>query len=161
MAERYKFPVGNLYGVPENLVALNKPRTELKRQRIDRFKELVRNGEIPSEAKRIVIEEYKLDRAPNAGTPKWMTVGKEELIAEGFDYKAGPPGPKNVGGKKKAAEKRTNVTYKFDNRLKKFKTKVTKGTGLGKAYELSHTVNIFQAKNLGLDYPIDSLAIQP
>ena len=32
MAERYKFPVGNLYGVPENLVALNKPRTELKRQ---------------------------------------------------------------------------------------------------------------------------------
>jgi len=161
MAQRYKFPVGNLYGVPENLVALNKPRTELKRQRIDRFKELVRNGEIPSEAKRIVIEEYKLDRAPNAGTPKWMTVGKEELIAEGFDYKAGPPGPKNVGGKKKAYEKRTGVTYNFDDRLKKTKTKVTKGTGLGKAYELAHTANIFQAKNLGLAYPIDSLAIQP
>ena len=155
------FQPGNLYGVPENLIALNKPRTELKRQRTDRFKELVRNGEVPSVAKKIVIEEFKLDRAPNAGTPKWMTVGKEELIAEGFDYKAGPPGPKNVGGKKKAAEKRTNVTYKFDNRLKKFKTKVTKGTDLGKAYELSHTANIFQAKNLGLSYPIDSLAIQP
>ena len=161
MAERYKFPIGNTVGVQENLFISNAPRIKLQREKIDRFKELVRNGEIPSEAKRIVIEEYKLNRAPNAGTPKWMTKGRDELISEGFDYKAGPPGPKNVGGKKKAAEKRTNVTYKFDNRLKKFKTKVTKGTGLGKAYELSHTVNIFQAKNLGLDYPIDSLAIQP
>ena len=90
-----------------------------------------------------------------------MTKGRDELITEGFDYKAGPPGPKNVGGKKKAAEKRTSVTYTFDDRLKKAKTKVTKGTGLGKAYELAHTANIFQAKNLGFAYPIDSLAIQP
>ena len=117
------FQPGNLYRVPENLITLNKPRIELQRKKIDRFKELVRGGEIPSEAKRIVIKEYKLDRAPNAGTPKWMTKGRDELIVEGFDYKAGPPGPKNVGGKKKAAEKRTNVTYKFDNRLKKLKLK--------------------------------------
>jgi len=161
MADRYKFPVGNTVGVQENLFISNAPRIKLQREKIDRFKELVRNGEIPSEAKRIVIEEYKLNRAPNAGTPKWMTKGRDELIAEGFDYKAGPPGPKNVGGKKKAAEKRTGVTYTFDDRLKKAKTKVTKGTGLGKAYELAHTANIFQAKNLGLAYPIDSLAIQP
>jgi hypothetical protein len=161
MAERYKFPIGNTVGVQENLFISNAPRIKLQREKIDRFKELVRNGEIPSEAKRIVIEEYKLNRAPNAGTPKWMTKGRDELISEGFDYKAGPPGPKNVGGKKKAAEKRTGVTYTFDDRLKKAKTKVTKGTGLGKAYELAHTANIFQAKNLGFAYPIDSLAIQP
>jgi len=161
MADRYKFPIGNTVGVQENLFISNAPRIKLQREKIDRFKELVRNGEIPSEAKRIVIEEYKLNRAPNAGTPKWMTKGRDELISEGFDYKAGPPGPKNVGGKKKAAEKRTGVTYTFDDRLKKAKTKVTKGTGLGKAYELAHTANIFQAKNLGFAYPIDSLAIQP
>ena len=71
MADRYKFPVGNTVGVQENLFISNAPRIKLQREKIDRFKELVRNGEIPSEAKRIVIEEYKLNRAPNAGTPKW------------------------------------------------------------------------------------------
>ena len=155
------FKPGNIYGVPENLIPINKLATELQRQRIERFKELVRSGVIPAEAKKTVIEEFKLVRKKNAGTPKWMTKGREELIAEGFDYQAGPPGPKNVGGTKKAYKKRTGVTYNFDDRLKKFKTKATKGTNLGKAYELSHTANIFQAKKLGLAYPIDSLAIQP
>ena len=155
------FKPGNIYGVPENLILINELATENFKQRVERFKELVRSGVVPAEAKKTVIEEFKLVRKKYAGTPKWMTKGKEELIAEGFDYKAGPPGPKNVGGKKKAAEKRTGVTYTFDDRLKKAKTKVTKGTGLGKAYELAHTANIFQAKNLGFAYPIDSLAIQP
>ena len=144
-----------------NLTPLNKAKTELFRKRINRFKELVKSGEIPSAAKKIVLEEFKLDRAPNAGTPKWMTAGREELIREGFDYKAGPPGPKNDGGKKKAAKKRKGVTYDIDDRLKKDKIELTKGTNLGKTYELAHTANIFQAKSLGLDYPIDSLAIQP
>ena len=161
MPERYKFPVGNTVGVVENLTVLNKDRFELQRERIDRFKELVKNGEASATAKKIVIKEFKLDRTPNAGTPRWMTIGKEELIAEGFDYKAGPFGPENTGGKKRAYDRRKDVIYTFDDRLKKAKTKVTKGTDLGKAYELSHTANIFQAKNLGLAYPIDSLAIQP
>ena len=155
------FKPGNIYGVPENLISINELATELQRQRIERFKELVRSGVVPAEAKKTVIEEFKLVRKKNAGTPKWMTKGREELIAEGFDYQAGPPGPKNVGGAKKAYKKRTGVTYNFDDRLKKFKTKATKGTNLGKAYELAHTANIFQAKKLGLAYPIDSLAIQP
>jgi len=155
------FKPGNIYGVPENLIPINKLATEIQRQRIERFKELVRSGVVPAEAKKTVIEEFELVRKKNAGTPKWMTKGREELIAEGFDYQAGPPGPKNVGGTKKAYKKRTGVTYNFDDRLKKFKTKATKGTNLGKAYELSHTANIFQAKKLGLAYPIDSLAIQP
>jgi len=143
-----------------NLTSLNKEKTKLSRERIDRFKELVRGGEIPSVAKKIVLEEFKLNRATNAGTPKWMTIGRDELIREGFDYKAGPRGPENVGGQKTAATKRKGVTYDIDDRLKKDKSKLTKGTGLGKAYELAHTANIFQAKSLGLDYPIDSLAIQ-
>jgi hypothetical protein len=151
----------NNFTVPKNLIILNKEKTKLSRERIDRFKELVRGGEIPSVAKKIVLKQFKLNRAPNAGTPKWMIAGREELIAEGFDYRAGPRGPENVGGRKKAYRTRKNVTYDFDDRLKKDKTKVTKGTGLGKAYELAHTANIFQAKSLGLDYPIDSLAIQP
>jgi len=143
-----------------NLTPLNKAKTKLSRERIDRFKELVRGGKIPSVAKKIVLEEFKLNRATNAGTPKWMTIGRDELIREGFDYKAGPRGPENVGGQKTAATKRKGVTYAIDDRLKKDKSKLTKGTGLGKAYELAHTANIFQAKSLGLDYPIDSLAIQ-
>ena len=155
------FKPGNIYGVPENLILINELATENFKQRVERFKELVRSGVVPAEAKKTVIEEFKLVRKKYAGTPKWMTKGKEELIAEGFDYKAGPPGPKNVGGRKKAARKRTSVTYPFDDRLKKFKTKITKGTDLGKAYELAHTANIFQAKQLGLAYPIDSLALQP
>ena len=155
------FQPGNLYGVSENLTVLNKDRFELQRERIDRFKELVRNGEASAAAKKIVIKEFKLDRTPNAGTPRWMTIGKQELIAEGFDYKAGPFGPENTGGKKRTYDRRKDVTYTFDDRLKKAKTKVTKGTDLGKAYELAHTANIFQAKNLGFAYPIDSLAIQP
>ena len=54
MADRYKFPIGNTVGVQENLFISNAPRIKLQREKIDRFKELVRNGEIPSEAKRIV-----------------------------------------------------------------------------------------------------------
>ena len=32
--------------------------------------------------------------------------------------------------------------------------------GLGKVFELAHTANIFQAKKLGMEYPIDALAVQ-
>ena len=40
--------------------------------------------------------------------------------------------------------------------LKKEKTK----TGFGKRFETAHTANIFQARKLGIEYPIDALAIQ-
>jgi hypothetical protein len=160
MAERYKFPFGNTVGVQENLISINEEAIKGLRQRIDRFKFLVREqGLSPNDAKKIVIEEFQLNRNPKAGTPKWMSKGKTELIAEGFDYQASARGPKNVGGVEKYLQKRKNVIGeggKFEERIKRTKQK----TGLGKAYEMAHTANIFQAKKLGIDYPINALAIQ-
>ena len=151
------FEIGNTLGVKENITEKNLINTQNQRLRIDRFKFLVREqGMIPNEAKKIVIEEFKLERKPGAGTPKWMTKGKEELIAEGFDYKASPRGPENTGGDKRAYDKRKNFVSNLEQRIKRTKQK----TGLGKAYEVAHTANIFQAKKLGIDYPIDALAIQ-
>ena len=160
MAERYRFPFGNTVGVQENLISINEEATKGLRQRIDRFKFLVREqGLSPNDAKKIVIEEFQLNRNPKAGTPKWMSKGKTELIAEGFDYKASARGPKNVGGVEKYLQKRKQVIgegRKFEERIKRTKQK----TGLGKVYEMAHTANIFQAKKLGIDYPINALAIQ-
>ena len=124
--------------------------------KVELFKELVRAGNTPNEAKKIVIERFNLQRGKATGTPKWMTRGKQELIAEGFDYKDSPRGPENVGGRKKAQTKRSAILENLDERVKRTKQK----TGLGKQYELAHTANIFQAKKLGIDYPIDALAIQ-
>jgi SMC interacting uncharacterized protein involved in chromosome segregation len=74
MAERYKFPFGNTVGVQENIISINEEATKVQRQRIDRFKFLVKEqGLSPNEAKKIVIEEFKLNRNPKAGTPKWMS----------------------------------------------------------------------------------------
>ncbi len=149
-------------GNPGNIASLeeiNLLRKQSQDQRVVRFKELVKSGSTPNEAKKIVIEEFKLNRNPKAGTPVWMTRGKTELIEEGFDYQASARGPENVGGVEKAARKRKQVIgegRKFEERIKRTKQK----TGLGKAYELAHTANIFQAKKLGIDYPIDALAIQ-
>jgi hypothetical protein len=152
------FQLGNP-GNPKSLEAINLLRSQSQDQRVIRFKELVKAGKTPNQAKKIVIEEFKLNRNPKAGTPVWMTRGRNELIAEGFDYKASARGPENVGGVEKAATKRKNVIgegRKFEERIKRTKQK----TGLGRAYELAHTANIFQAKKLGIDYPIDALAIQ-
>lgn len=120
------FKPGNIYGVPENLILINELATENFKQRVERFKELVRSGVVPAEAKKTVIEEFKLVRKKYAGTPKWMTKGKEELIAEGFDYKAGPPGPKNVGGRKKQLEKEQVLHILLMTDLKSLKLKSLK-----------------------------------
>ena len=59
----------------------------------------------------------------------------------------------------KATKKRKQVIGKgeaFEERIKKEKTK----TGFGKRFETAHTANIFQAKKLGIDYPVDALAVQ-
>jgi len=53
MAERYRFPFGNTVGVQENLISINEEATKVQRQRIDRFKFLVREqGLNPNEAKK-------------------------------------------------------------------------------------------------------------
>ena len=151
------FELGNTFGVQENILEKNAEAAQKTRLRIDRFKFLVREeGLTPNEAKKKIIEEFQLNRSPTAGTPVWMTRGREELIAEGFDYQASPRGPKNTGGAKRAQDKRSRFVENLEERIKRTKQK----TGLGKQYELAHTANIFQAKKLGIDYPIDALAIQ-
>jgi hypothetical protein len=155
---RQGFQPGNP-GNPQSLRELNISRKSGQDSRVTKFKELVKSGSTPNEAKKTVIEQFKLDRNPKAGTPTWMTKGKEQLIAEGFDYQASARGPKNVGGVEKAAQKRKQVIgegRKFEERVKRTKQK----TGFGKKFELAHTANIFQAKKLGIVYPIDALAIQ-
>ena len=155
---RQGFQPGNP-GNPQSLRELNISRKSGQDSRVTKFKKLVKSGSTPNEAKKTVIEEFKLDRNPKAGTPTWMTKGKEQLIAEGFDYQASARGPKNVGGVEKAAQKRKQVIgegRKFEERVKRTKQK----TGFGKKFELAHTANIFQAKKLGIVYPIDALAIQ-
>ena len=146
-------------GNPGNIQSLenrNIKQTQSKNERVIRFKDLVKTGDTPNEAKNKVIKEFKLKRSKTAGTPKWMMQGRDELISEGFDYVKSKPGPENVGGKEKAQKKRGRFVGNLEERLKKIKTK----TGLGKAYEIAHTANIFQAKKLGIDYPIDALAVQ-
>jgi hypothetical protein len=146
-------------GNPGNIQSLeerNIKQTQSKNERVIKFKELVKAGDTPNQAKNKVIKEFKLKRSKTAGTPRWMMQGRDELISEGFDYVKSKPGPENVGGKEKAQKKRGRFVGNLEERLKKIKTK----TGLGKAYEIAHTANIFQAKKLGIDYPIDALAVQ-
>lgn len=151
------FQPGNTLGVADNILERNAEAAQSQRLRIDRFKFLVQvEGLSPRKAKDQIIEEFQLKRNPKAGTPSWMKKGKEELIAEGFDYKESPRGPENVGGRRTAQDKRNQILENFDERLKRTKQK----TGFGKQYELAHTANIFQAKKLGIDYPIDALALQ-
>ena len=129
--------------------------------KVELFKELVKAGNTPNEAKKIVIQRFNLQRGKATGTPKWMTRGKKELIAEGFNYKDSPRGPEASGEtvQEKAQKKRKQVIGKgsaFEERIKKEKTK----TGFGKKFETAHTANIFQAKKLGINYPVDALAVQ-
>ena len=153
------FQKGNILGVKENITERNKKLVEEKNKKVLRTKELIKAGDTPAEAKKKVIKEFNLDRDPKAGTPRWLKQAKEELTNEGFKFTASKPGPENVGGKEKATKKREQVIGEgktFESRLKKEKTK----TGFGKKFETAHTANIFQAKKLGIDYPVDALAIQ-
>ena len=149
---------------PNSLSALEKiNQAGAKRvtDKVERFKQLVKQNKTPNEAKKIVMEEFGIERGAKAGTPKWMTRGKQELIEEGFNFTESKRGPEAMGGAKdKARKKRKQVIGKeasqFEERVKKEKTT----TGFGKDYEMAHTANIFQAKKLGIDYPVDALAVQ-
>jgi len=147
-------------GSNEALKKINEAGAQRVTDKVERFKELVKLNKTPNEAKKIVIEEFDIERGKKAGTPKWMTRGKAELTEEGFDFTESKRGPEPTGdAKDKAARKRDQVIGEgktFEERIKKEKTK----TGFGKKFETAHTANIFQAKKLGMDYPVDALAIQ-
>jgi|32_taG_2_1085360.scaffolds.fasta_scaffold13657_3 hypothetical protein len=143
----------------EEINVAGSKRTDAK---VNRFKELIKlENKTPNEAKMIVMKEFGIERNVKAGTPKWMTRGKKELLEEGFEFTESKRGPEAKGDSKEVAtKKRKQVIGKeegqFEERLKKEKTK----TGFGKKFETAHTANIFQAKKLGIEYPIDALAIQ-
>ena len=138
------------------LQKINEAGAERVTAKVNMFKEFVKGGDTPNMAKKKVIKEFKLQRGKSTGTPKWMTIGKQQLKDEGINFTESKRGPENVGGKEKAQTKRGRLVGNLEERLKKIKTK----TGLGKVFELAHTANIFQAKKLGIDYPIDALAVQ-
>ena len=147
-------------GSNEALRKINEAGAKRVTDKVERFKELVKQGKTPNEAKKIVIEEFNIERGKKAGTPKWMTRGKAELTEEGFAFTESKRGPEPTGdAKDKATRKRKQVIGKgssFEERIKKEKTT----TGFGKKFETAHTANIFQAKKLGIDYPVDALAVQ-
>jgi len=144
----------------EALKKINEAGAERVTSKVERFKELVKLDKTPNEAKKIVIEEFDLQRGKSTGTPKWMTRGKAELIEEGVKFTESKRGPEPTGdAKDKATKKRKQVIGKggpFEERIKKEKT----ATGFGKKFETAHTANIFQAKKLGINYPVDALAVQ-
>ena len=156
--EREDFQQGSLVALEK----INLAGAERTTAKVNRFKELIKlENKTPNEAKKIVIEEFNLQRGKLTGTPKWMTRGKAELIKEGFKFTESKRGPEPSGEnvKEKASKKRKQVIGKgsaFEERIKKEKTK----TGFGKKFQTAHTANIFQAKKLGIDYPVDALAIQ-
>mgnify|MGYP003122329246 FL=1 len=157
---RQKFAKGTDNNSLKALEEINLAGAERTNAKVNRFKELVKQGKTPNEAKMIVIREFNIERNIKAGTPKWMTRGKKELIEEGFKFTESKRGPESTGdAKEKATKKRKQVIGEgeaFEERIKKEKTK----TGFGKKFETAHTANIFQAKKLGIDYPVDALAIQ-
>ena len=154
------FQKGNTFGVKENIEERNIKQVADKQKRVDLAKKFIIEGDSPAEAKKKVIRQFNLKRDPKAGTPRWLTQAKEELKAAGIKFKESKRGPEPIGdAKEKAQIKRDQVIGEgkaFEERIKKEKTK----TGFGKKFETAHTANIFQAKKLGIEYPVDALAIQ-
>jgi len=74
-------------GNPGNIQALEKimkEKTAVKDKKVNKFVELVEKGDTTTEAKNKVIQLFKLDRSKKAGTPPWMTQGKNILIDKGI-----------------------------------------------------------------------------
>jgi len=146
-------------GSEEALKKINEAGAKRVTDKVERFKELVKLDKTPNEAKKIVIEEFNLQRGKSTGTPKWMTRGKSELIEEGVKFTESKRGPEPTGDAKgKAAEKRKIVTKDTDAAFERFKKDKQKFKF--KNVENAHTANIFQAKALGVDYPTDAIAPQ-
>ena len=142
--------------IQDQQISIEKSKTKLKK--IARAKQLLRQGLSKAAAMRVIVKEFNLTRDPYAGTTTWMRQAASELESQGVKI---TPGKIDTGSKDRATSKRERVTGKdstrFENRLTKDKRK----TGLGKAYDTSHTANIFQAKNIGASYPVDALSNQP
>lgn len=157
--DRSKFSDGTNPNSLKALEEINKAGALRLNEKIDLFKQLVKEGRTPNEAKKSVMEQFNIERNPKAGTPKWMTLGKQQLIDEGFKFTESKRGPKSTGGKERASKKRDLVTKETQASEKRFST-TKKKLGLGKTFENAHTANIFQAKALGAEYPVDALAPQ-
>ena len=156
--ERYRFPTGaDNPGVPIQHQEVNIQQQKVKLDKKLRAKELLEKGLSRAQATKQIVKEFKLTRHPYAGSAPWMTDAASEVIEAGGKI---TPGTEGTGGKKRATRKRDFAIGKeptrFESRIKKLKTK----SRLGKIYETAHTANIFQAKKLGADYPIDALQLQ-
>ena len=65
--------IGNSGGDISNLIQ-NQPNIQkLNELKIERAKELIKEGKTKSETMRIIIKEFKLDRNPNYGWPSWFS----------------------------------------------------------------------------------------
>ena len=84
-------------GSNEALKKINEAGAQRVTDKVERFKELVKLDKTPNEAKKIVIEEFDLQRGKSTGTPKWMTRGKSELIEEGVKFTESKRGPEPTG----------------------------------------------------------------
>ena len=150
---------GFQFGNPGNIQSLEQRNLEaakIKNAKKLRAKELLKKGLTKAQATKVIVKEFKLTRHPYAGSAPWMKDAAVEVIEEGFKI---TPGIQDTGGKLRATSKRTSAIgsgRNFEERLKRLKTK----TGMGKIYETAHTANIYHAKKIGADYPIDALQAQ-
>ena len=120
--DRSKFSDGTNPNSLKALEEINKAGALRLNEKIDLFKQLVKEGRTPNEAKKSVMEQFNIERNPKAGTPKWMTLGKQQLIDEGFEYTESKRGPKSTGGKERASKKRDLVTKETQAPEKRFST---------------------------------------
>jgi len=73
-------------GNPGNIKALEKlmkEKTTLKNKKVKKFVELVEKGNSTTDAKNKIIKLFRLQRKKGAGTPPWMTEGKNILVDKG------------------------------------------------------------------------------
>jgi len=157
--ERYSFPKGkDNPGVRENIEKINKEKRIIFDEKKLRAKELLEEGYSKAKASQIINVEYGGTRNPQSGAAKYVTEAASELEKTGFKIPHGNINPDSTS-KADAAKKRTNVTKKTKQAERRF-METKKDMGLGKTFENAHTANIFQAKALGAEYPVDALAPQ-
>ena len=125
--EREDFKRGTNLSSLKALEEINVEGAKRTDSKVNRFKELIKlENKTPNEAKMIVMKEFGIERNVKAGTPKWMTRGKKELIEEGVEFTESKRGPEPTGDAKgKATKKRKQVIGKeeaqFEERIKKRK----------------------------------------
>jgi len=134
-------------------------------EKVAESKKLLEEGFSKADVTKKINEKYGGTRNPKSGPARYTTEAARQLEEEGFVIKHGNV-KEDPQGKTIAKKKRQIVTKESYPTEKRF---ITEKTEFGKKYEIkdfgkkihnAHTANIFQAKALNMEYPLDALAPQ-